>query len=116
MNDLFARLYLDEDVNPLVAKMLRAEGFDVTTVHDVHRFGMTDEQQLQYAVDIGAALVTHNRVDFERLAEQWRRQHRSHWGIIIGVQRPARIVADRLTEHILNVWTADEIRDQVLYL
>ena len=31
MNDLFIFLYLDEDVDVLVAQLIRARGFEVTT-------------------------------------------------------------------------------------
>jgi hypothetical protein len=34
MNRLFIEVYLDEDVNVLVADLIRARGFSLTTVRD----------------------------------------------------------------------------------
>ncbi len=38
MSSLFIRLYLDEDVNVLIADLLKAKGFDVLTVRDAGNF------------------------------------------------------------------------------
>lgn len=46
MSNLFVRLYLDEDVNVLVADLLRARGFDAVTVRDVGQLRATDAEQL----------------------------------------------------------------------
>jgi predicted nuclease of predicted toxin-antitoxin system len=43
---LFIRLYLDEDVNVLVADLLRARGFDAITVRDAGQLRATDAEQL----------------------------------------------------------------------
>lgn len=34
MSDVFIRLYLDEDVNVLIADLLKARGFDALTTRD----------------------------------------------------------------------------------
>ena len=39
-------LYCDEDVSVVLAAMLRARGFPVTTARDAGYLGCTDEQQL----------------------------------------------------------------------
>ena len=46
-----AALYCDEDVSVVLAAMLRARGFPVTTTRDAGHLGCTDEQQLQVAAD-----------------------------------------------------------------
>ncbi len=51
MNRFFIHLYLDDDVNMLVADLLNARGFDALTVRDTGRFQASDEEQLAYAVD-----------------------------------------------------------------
>jgi hypothetical protein len=48
VNNLFIRLYLDEDVNVLIAELLRARGFDAITARDAG--------QLNATVDILAAV------------------------------------------------------------
>src|SRR2546426_4515865 len=60
-----AALYCDEDVSVVLAAMLRARGFPVTTTRDAGHLGRTDEQQLQVAADANWILLTHNRADFE---------------------------------------------------
>lgn len=48
---LFVRLYLDEDVNVLVADLLKARGFDVITARDANQLHASDADQFAYAVD-----------------------------------------------------------------
>lgn len=115
MNRLFIELYLDEDVSELVADLVRARGFTVTTTRDEGQIGSTDPEQFAYAVSQMKTLVTHNRVDFEVLAQQYFSSELKHYGIIIAVQRPAQEVALRLLT-ILDQVTAEEIEDQVRYI
>lgn len=68
MNRLFIELYLDEDVSVLVAKLVRARGFLVTTTLEEGQLGNSDSRQLDYAVSRQKTLLTHNRDDFEKLA------------------------------------------------
>lgn len=42
MSDLFIALYLDEDVNVLVAALLRARGYDVLTTREEGRLAASD--------------------------------------------------------------------------
>ena len=62
-----AALYTDEDMSALVATLLKSRGLDVTTVPEQATLGKTDSEQLKIAASLGRCLVTHNRVDFERL-------------------------------------------------
>ena len=43
------RLYLDENVPEAVAAALRLRGYDVLTVKDAGRKGLSDVDQLKYA-------------------------------------------------------------------
>ena len=80
---MFASLYTDEDMSALVATLLKSRGLDVTTVPDQKTLGKTDREQLEYAVSLNRCLITHNRVDFERLHLQYIRENQQHFGIII---------------------------------
>lgn len=71
MRRLFVELYLDEDVSVLVAELLRSHGFDVLTAREAGQLGKSDEEQLAYALSQSRALVSHNRSDFEALAQQY---------------------------------------------
>lgn len=67
MSSIFICLYLDEDVNVLVADLLQARGFDVITARDAGQLHATDAEQLAFVVNQARTLVTHNRTDFEEL-------------------------------------------------
>lgn len=66
-----APVYLDEDVSVIVAAILKARGFDVVTARDAGQPGRSDFQQLAFGAEAGRVLLTHNRVDFERLHREW---------------------------------------------
>ncbi len=74
MNSLLICLYLDEDVDVLVADLIRAKGFDVITTRDASQLQATDAEQLAYAVSQQRTLVTHNRTDFEALVQSYTKR------------------------------------------
>jgi uncharacterized membrane protein YgaE (UPF0421/DUF939 family) len=115
MNHLFIELYLDEDADVLIADLLRARGFKVTTTQEAGKLGNSDEEQLAYAVEQQKALFTHNRIDFERMAEEYFAMSKEHYGIIIGVRRQPYEIARRLLA-ILNNLTANEMKNQLRYI
>jgi hypothetical protein len=112
---LFIEVYLDEDVDVLVANLVRARGFRATTTREAGRLGSSDAEQLAYAVARRMALVTHNRHHFEALARQYSDGGQTHYGIILALRRPPYELARRLLL-ILNQVTADEMQDQVRYI
>jgi predicted nuclease of predicted toxin-antitoxin system len=63
---LFIELYLDEDVDVLVADLIRARGFTASTARDVGNLHEDDDEQLAHAADNQLAFVTHNRADIVR--------------------------------------------------
>ena len=115
MNDIFIKVYLDEDVNVLIAKIIRAQDFKSVAVSEVGRRGKSDAEQLNYAVQNGYAILTHNRIDFEKLAQEYYVSSKSHNGIIIALRRPVHEVAERLL-NALNDFTADEMVNQIIYI
>lgn len=115
MDRVFIELYLDEDVSRFVAVLLRARGFKVITTQEAGNIGATDEQQLAFAAENQLTLLTHNRVDFERLVQQYFEQNRDHFGVIIALRRPPNEIVARLLR-ILNTRTWDEMRNQVVYI
>src|SRR2546421_4091236 len=95
--ELYARLYLDQDVPVQLAGMLRARGLDTLTTLDAEMLGQADEDQLIFATREGRTLVTHNREDFEALHADWLMAGRNHAGIIVSPQRRnLRHTADRI--------------------
>jgi len=112
---LFIRLYLDEDVDVLIARLLRSHGFEATTTLEENLRGQTDKEQLAFATKCDMCLFTHNRDDFVRLAQDYLTSDAHHFGIVIATPRPPHEVVRRLLL-ILNRVTADEIRDHVRYV
>jgi hypothetical protein len=115
VNKLFITLYLDEDVDVLLANLLIARGFDVLTVRDAAMRGKSDEEQLAFAISQERALLTHNRFDFEQLVVNLFQRSMDHYGVIIAERRSPYFLADNVIE-ILNQITADEMINQVIYI
>lgn len=88
-----AAFYTDEDMSALVATLLRARGFDVSTVPEQGTLGKSDREQLELATSMERCILTHNRVDFERLHLQYMDEGRKHGGIIVVPQKNAYEVA-----------------------
>ena len=115
MSQLFAQLYLDEDVSVLLAALLRSRGFEAVTTWEAGNIGATDDRQLEFAAGRGLALLTHNRSDFERLASLYMSGGKHHSGILIAVRRQPHDILRRLLT-LLNQTSADEMADNVWYL
>lgn len=115
MSDIFIPIYLDEDVDVLIADLLRSRGFNAKTTQQSGQRGKPDAEQLKFSTNLGAAILTHNRTDFEGLAQQYFNTNKSHSGIIIAVRRPYTEVVRRLLT-ILDSTTADEMENQILYI
>jgi predicted nuclease of predicted toxin-antitoxin system len=115
MSELFIDLYLDEDVAVLIAALLRSRGYRVVTTVEAGQRGRSDEEQLAFATTNQMAIVTHNRVDFERLAAAYAEAGRHHPGIVIAVRRLPHEIARRLLA-ILDDVPAEEMVDQVRYI
>lgn len=112
---LFIRLYLDEDVHKRVAAALRLRHFDAVSVHEVQRWGLTDEAQLAQAAAEGRTLLTFNTPDYVRLHFDWLQRGRPHAGIIVSDQLPIGETIQRLL-NLLNRVTADEMQNEIRWL
>ena len=113
--ELFISIYLDEDVHIVIAELAAARGFRTVTALGAGQLGKPDTEQLAYAVNRGLCLVTHNRRDFQELHQQYVSEGSAHPGIIIAVRRRPYETANRLLQ-LLNTITADEMRNQMLYI
>jgi predicted nuclease of predicted toxin-antitoxin system len=112
---LFIELYLDEDVDVLLADLIRARGFTVVTTHDANQLGADDAAQLAYAASQQKTFFTHNRADFEALAQTYFTTGQPHYGIIVAVRRDPYELARRLLV-VLNRVTAGEMHNQLRYI
>lgn len=115
---LFISLYIDEDVPTLLAVLLRARGFDASSVAEWETWGNTDEEQLVLATERGHALLTFNRDDFIALARAWSQEGREHAGILISQQYGLKGIGElvRQVSKLLDDVTAEEMWNTVRYL
>lgn len=77
------KFYLDEDLSPRIAEMLRRLGIDAVSAHNVNMAGASDGEQLDRAVQQGRCLVTFNRNDFIELSKMYLDTGRAHCGVVI---------------------------------
>ncbi|MCS7179297.1 MAG: DUF5615 family PIN-like protein [Anaerolineae bacterium] len=114
------RLLIDEDVSmgSRLAVALRRRGYDAVAVQEIGRVGLSDEEQLHYAVQERRTLLSCNAKDFIRLAEKWYFSGKEHPGIVIAKQFESRQFGAilRSTLNLLASLDAEEIRNTIRYL
>ncbi len=96
-------LYLDESVNVAVAEGLRRRGVDVIAAKDVGNLGLSDEDQLKYAIKNNFVIVTHD-ADFLSLAKSYE-----HKGIAF-VHQEKYSIGD-LIRNLKLLWDMAEQKD-----
>jgi predicted nuclease of predicted toxin-antitoxin system len=109
------RLLIDEDVRPLLAETLRQRGFDARHVDELKRSGLSDAEQLAFAVKQRRAIVTHNIRHYVILDGEYRAKGQIHFGILVCDQVPFRELLRR-TMRCLSRKSDAEIRSQVVWL
>ena len=112
---LYIHLYFDEDVSVGIVENLRTRGFDVLSVRDAGARGRSDDEQMLYAVSQKRAIVTHNRVDFEKQHVKFLENGMQHYGVIVAKRRKDTEVVAKLLE-LLDTFTAEEMKNQLRYI
>ena len=77
------KVYLDEDLSPSIALLLRQRGVDATSAHEVGNGQLGDRAQLEYAKREDRAIVTRNIVDFLELARDAVATNTRYAGILL---------------------------------
>ncbi|MEK7692789.1 MAG: DUF5615 family PIN-like protein [Chloroflexota bacterium] len=88
---------MDEDITPLLARLLRERGHDVVSCRDIAATGITDDDQLDRATELGRAILSSNYGDFIRISRECVRDGRAHGGIVISYHQ---IDVDTISEDV----------------
>jgi hypothetical protein len=108
-------LYLDEDVDPLLAHVLRERGVDCLSTKEARNLGCSDVQRLAFLVSLGRVLLTFNVKDFIRFAQESARTGRHHAGIIVSDHLPFRELLRRVLV-LLQRQANTDLRNTLLWL
>ena len=109
------KLYLDEDVDPLLSEVLRDRGADCLSTKDAGNLGRTDPEQLSFATEQGRVILTFNVKDFVQIAREYTTSNQHHSGIIVSNHLPFRELLRR-TLVLLKYHTQEDLADQLLWL
>jgi uncharacterized protein DUF5615 len=105
--------FIDEDLPPAIADILRVRGLQALSVVGEARQGLADEEQLHFATTHNLVLVTANIADYTELARQWMASGREHAGLVfVLVKRFPRREAGAITR-ALQALAAQETRAQM---
>lgn len=113
------RLYLDEDVRPGVARLLRERGFDALSAHELGRTGFSDPDHLDYATKEGRVLFSYNYGDYNRIAVAWGMAGREHGGILLSYRQFSREATGVLLGRLISFLASADaalMRNTVRYL
>jgi predicted nuclease of predicted toxin-antitoxin system len=95
------KFYLDEDLSPRIAELLRRRGVDAISAAEVGNRQISDQEQLLHAAREGRALVTRNVRHFVQLSKEALARQEPHAGMILCPPRlrgfEIRAIADALT-------------------
>ena len=103
------KLYLDEDLSPAIARILRERGVDARSAHEVGMIGASDDEQLDYGYREGRALVTRNARDFRIVAHRRIREQREHSGIVVCPPSIRGSEVRRIAERLITTAKGDDL-------
>lgn len=109
------KLYLDEDISPIVAVVLRSRRYDAVSAYEVEMQGKTDEEQLDYASQNGRTLLTFNAGHFATLAKEFYQRGKDHFGIVISKKTNLSEMI-RLTVNMLKKTKAEDLKNCLIWL
>jgi hypothetical protein len=110
------RLYLDEDAQRTsLVRALRARQIDLLTANEAGKIGISDAEQLAFAVSHRRTVFTFNRGDFVRLHTEYLQRGQHHWGVIVSDQLEISTVIRRLLR-LLDGRTAEDMQDWLEFL
>jgi hypothetical protein len=75
--------YLDENLSPRIAELLRSRGLDVVSAHELSNTRLDDRSQLRHATSNRRAIVTCDIRDFSELTGEFIAANAEHAGIVL---------------------------------
>lgn len=108
------KLYLDEDVDPLLARVLLERGIDCLSTRDANNKGRSDHEQLAFATGQGRVILTFNVKDFLRLSHEYVVSGEHHSGIIVSNHLPFRELLRRTLTFLNQV--KEDLTDKLFWL
>lgn len=109
------RFLVDEDLSTDVARIGRALGLDIISVHEVGRGGLSDPDQLEYAASQGRCVVSRNRNDFIRWTDEFAADGRPHAGVLI-VPRSMLAASPDQISHAIQAFSVRHGEGDTAYL
>ena len=76
------KLYLDEDISPQIAALLRKRSVNAVSAHEKGMIGASDEDQFRTAISEKRVMVTRNRNDYIALTVRFFEDVKPHYGLI----------------------------------
>ena len=108
------KLYLDEDVDPLLTQVLIERGIDCLSTRDANNQGRSDYEQLEFAASQGRVILTFNIKDFLRLSHEYVVSGKHHSGIIVSNHLHFRELLRRTLTFINQV--KEDLTDKLFWL
>ncbi len=110
------RLYFDEDAQQSsLIYALRARQIDILTANEAGKVGLSDQDQLAFAVSQNRTIFTFNRGDFVQLHIQYLHQDCNHCGIIVSDQLDIGIIVRRLLK-LLDARSIEDMQNKLEFL
>ena len=110
------RICTNESVSVAIAEGLKRRGVDAFSARDTGNLGLTDEQQLTYAVKEKVTIFTHD-TDFLQITARWMDEGRTHPGIIYCHQKSYSIgECVRKLRMLTAVLSSEDMVDHIEFL
>ena len=107
------KIYADENVNIAIVEGLKRRGIEACSAIEKRKLGLTDEEQLMYAIKEGATIFTHDD-DFLSMVTE---SEIEHWGIIYVHQEHLSIgECIRRLKAIVETTSPEEMHNRILFL
>lgn len=109
------KILLDEDVWVGLAQALREAGYDAVSVRELDRMGLSDDEQMAFAIADNRTILTHNIQDFAPMVADYFEQGIFNTGVIVARQFDKGTLLRR-TLSLLSSVTSEEIANTLRFI